>query len=270
MKWLLLAVLALFFPAGAQAQVAYTPAITGNVAGFRLAGVEPDGDPLDEVVLNTTLAPSHGIPRLHLVVDTYLENFSPDTTPILPDLLHPNRNAQNLGGFLQGKSLLTDDAGNVLYIGSFLAEAFLDNSNHVVTTLDGTDAARGGRVTLKGTFSLQKRGTLSGNLSGNISLPAAARRQIAAHDGDRLRPVKSIIGTVTVKPHPMVGRSTRGSSPPLHTGYGSNPSRAAKAPAAPRRFSPLTIGAAIGAVLAFAAAGVLWWWQRRTSVARGD
>jgi hypothetical protein len=239
-----------------------SPALTGAVVGFRLSGVEPDGDPLYEVLLKTTLSPSNGIPRTHLIVDSYMENFQPDTTPILPDLLHPTRTAQNLGGFLEGKALLTDDAGTVLYRGIFTAEAFLDNTNHVVIQLDGTHVASGGKARIKGVFTLHKNATLNGRFTGTIALPAAAHSELLQHQGASMRPVKQILSGVVVKPHPMVGKSTGGApSTPLPTGYSQVPHTSTQPGG--RSVSPVTIIAGIGAALSFLLAGLLWWWQRR-------
>jgi len=241
--------------------------MTGHLAGFRLAGIEPDGDPLYQVVLQTKLSASQGIPPVNLIVSAYLENFTPDTTPILPDLLHPNRTAQNLGGFLQGKALLTDDAGEVLFIGSLLAEAFLDNSNHIVTSLDGTGAGYGGHGRLKGIFRLRKDGLLRGTLSGKIALPATARRQLLQHRGAKMKPLTQIIKVVTVRPAPMRGRATTGSpGAPLRTGYptpvpGSTFRPTSSAPSRP--ISPWTIVAGVGAIVAFLLAGILYWTGRR-------
>ena len=249
----------------------YRPAITGVVSGFRLAGLEPDGDPLDQVVLQTQLSPSAGMPRMHLIVDSYLENFKPDTTPILPDLLNPKRTAQNLGGFLQGKVLLTDDAGSVLALGSFLAEAFIGNSsNHAVMKLYGSASGYGGKGALKGSFTLHKNGTLVGALQGTLVLPAAALRQIRRHSNLAPRPfgaglLKKIISTVTVQPAPMMGKATTGThGAPLHTGFGTPKATkpAAQQPAsggAAHPISPWTIAALLGAALSFIIAAVLWW-----------
>lgn len=261
MRLVLLLALLLAIPAVAHAagNQTYVPRVGGSVAGFRLAGVEPDGDPLDQVILDTTLAPTGSVPRLHLIVDTYLENFQPDTTPILPDLLHPGRTAHNLGGFLQGKALLTDNAGDVLYLGSFLAEAFLNNQNHAVMTLEGSGAAFGSVARLEGTFRLRHDGSLNGYFHGRLSLPSAAFRQVTAHSAARMRSIKSIIGTVAVQPHAMVGRSaTKPSGVPLHTGFGHPP---------PRRASRSTavIVASVGAALFFLASLILYLRQRGTS-----
>ena len=244
--------------------------LQGSVQGFRLAGIEPDGDPLYQVLLQTRLSPAGGTPPVNLIVDAYLENFQPDTTPILPDLLYPNRTAQNLGGFLQGKILLTDDAGQTLYIGDFLAEAFLDSSHHSVMRLDGSGAAAGGSVSLKGIFTVHRDGSLRGHLSGHIALPPPARRQILRHRGARMRPLQQIISAVTVRPAPMKGRATKGSTGvPLRTGYPTpQPTAVAASPSttgATRQVSTLTIVAAVGAALAFLLAGVLFWSERKRS-----
>ncbi len=263
--------LALLLVAAHAASAPYTPGLQGEVTGYRLAGIEPDGDPLDQVVLSTTLSPSGGLPRLHLIVNSYLENFKPDTTPILPDLLHENRTATNLGGFLNGKALITDDAGNLLYVGAFLAEAFLNNSNHTVMRVVGVNAAKGGSGQLKGTFALKKTGSLAGDLSGALTLPPAARAEIAKNRGAKMESVEKIIGLVTVKPHAMMGRSTHSTSAPLHTGYGkkgnksTNPSPSPSASPPQRRLSPVTIVAGAGAVACLLAAVALWLWQRRTT-----
>jgi hypothetical protein len=251
----------------------YAPSLKGQVEGFRLAGIEPDGDPLDQVVLSTTLSPSGNIPRLHLIVNSYLENFKPDTTPILPDLLHESRTATNLGGFLNGKALITDDAGKLLYVGAFLAEAFLDNTNHTVMRLEGVNAARGASAQLKGIFRLQKNGTMAGALTGSIAIPPAARAQIAGHRGAAMESVQKIIGLVTVKPHAMMGRSTHSASAPLHTGYGKkgkSPTTSSPPSAAGSRrtLSPVTVIAGAGAVVCLLAAIALWLRQRRLDAAR--
>jgi hypothetical protein len=256
----------------------YAPTMTGQVAGFRLAGIEPDGDPLDQVVLQTELAPSAGLPRVHLIVDSYLENFKPDTTPILPDLLNPKRIAHNLGGFLQGKALLTDDTGTVLALGSFLAEAFIGNSsNHAVMKLYGTDAGYGGKGALKGRFTLHKSGTLVGSLQGTLRLPAAARLQIRLHAKRSIHQfggalLKRIIGTVSVQPAPMMGKATTGTKgAPLHTGFGTpkgakHTAQQPDTPAGQRQISPLTVIALLGAAASFLIAAVLWWKGRRQPV----
>jgi hypothetical protein len=234
--------------------------MTGSVQGYRLWGIEPDGDPLYQVVLQTRLAPSGNIPAVNLIVEAFLENFKPDTTPILPDLLNPNQTAQNLGGFLQGKALLTDDAGNALYIGSFLDEAFLDGGrNHLAIQFFGSGSALHARGSLKGPFTLLQNATLSGSLHGRLGLPAAARAQILARAGSKLKPLTQIISQVTVKPAPMVGKPVPGStSTPLNTGYGPAPAKGTS-----HSISPWSLAAGAGAVLSFALAVFLYMLDRR-------
>ncbi|HLJ68798.1 MAG TPA: hypothetical protein VKX16_15695 [Chloroflexota bacterium] len=236
----------------------YDPSMTGTIVDYRLAGVEPDGDPIDQVVLKTRLGHSRGVPPLNLIISSYLENFKPDTTPILPDLLNGSTTAQNLGGFLQGKALLTDDAGDVLFIGSFVAEAFLDNTNHTVMSFFSSSGTSIG--TLKGIFSLRKTSNnvlLSGSFHGGLLLSSDARRQLAAHRGHAMKPIKDIISAVTVHPAPMLGRSTKPSaSAPLRTGYGGSAGTT-------RHINPWSIVAAAGAVVSLALAAMLFLMERR-------
>jgi hypothetical protein len=252
----------------------YATAVHGVVAGYRLAGVEPDGDPLYQAVLKTALAPSSRLPRLNLIVDAYMEQFKPDTTPILPDFLHRNRQATNLGGFLQGKLLLTDDAGNVISIGSFVAEAFLDNSNSAIMTLYRTKSGYGAAGQIQGRFVLAKQGqnvAVNGHFTGRLSLSESARRQVLANLGKHMKPVDKIISQVSVTPHAMVGRATAKSrSVPLHTGFSGTPNKSPiRTPARPNtsrtHISAVTIAAAVGAILSFLIAAVLFWRGRKQS-----
>jgi hypothetical protein len=213
------------------------------------------------------------MPRLNLIVDAYMEQFKPDTTPILPDFLHRDRQASNLGGFLQGKILLTDDAGNVISIGSFVAEAFLDNWNSAIMTLYSSKNGYGAAGQIQGRFLLYKKGQdvqVSGNFAGRLSLSKAARWQVLANAGKRMKPVEKIISQVSVKPHAMVGRATTGSrSVPLHTGFSGTKSKsplrttASGAPSKP--VSVVTIAAAAGAMLSFLLAAIFFWRGRKQS-----
>jgi hypothetical protein len=253
----------------------YAAAVHGVVAGYRLSGVEPDGDPLYQAVMKTDLAPSGKLPRLNLIVDAYMEQFKPDTTPILPDFLHRNRPATNLGGFLQGKLLLTDDAGNVISIGSFVAEAFLDNSNSAIMTLYGSKSGYGAAGQIQGRFNLAKQGqnvAVTGRFTGHLSLSASARRQVLANAGKRMKPVEKIISQVSVTPHAMVGRATaKSQSVPLHTGFSGTQNKSPlRTPAAPstsgKPVSAVTIAAAAGAILSFLIAALLLWRGRKQSL----
>lgn len=272
---MIVAVMLTFFCLAGEAAAAthaatYTPAVSGKVVGYRLAGIEPDGDPINQTVLQTKLAASGSLPAVNLIIDSYLENFKPDTTPILPDLLHKNRKAQNLGGFLSGKALLTDDAGNIVAAGGFLGEAFLDNSNHVVIAFDRSSPG-GVAGSLKGAFVLHgggKLGMLNGSFSGTLHLPAKVLSQIRKHRGAHMKSITAIISAVTVRPHAMMGRSTTSSTVPLHTGFNQKAKAPITTPSPVLRqtgksISPWTIAAAIGAVISFLMAGVLFWTGRK-------
>jgi hypothetical protein len=257
-------------PARANTIPPYAAAVQGVVSGYRLSGVEPDGDPLYRAVLKTRLASTGRMPRLNLIVDAYMEQFKPDTTPILPDFLHRHRQAANLGGFLQGKILLTDDAGNVVSVGSFVAEAFLDNWNSAIMTLYSSKNGYGAAGQIQGRFLLSKKGQnvgVTGRFAGRLSLSNSARQQVLANAGKAMKPVEKIISQVSVTPHAMVGRATaRSRSVPLHTGFSGTPSKspvrtAAGAPS--KHVSVVTIAAAAGAVISFLLAAVFFWRGRK-------
>lgn len=258
----------------ALASSPYNATMKGSLAGYRLAGIEPDGDPLYETVMNTTLAASGNVPRVHLIVNAYLENFKPDTTPILPDLLHPKQQADNLGGFLQGKALITDDAGNVISIGGFIAEAFLDNSNSAVMTLYSGKSGYGAAGKLEGRFTLNSVSktavSIRGAFSGTLTLSPAARNRIRENAGAHTKPIEQIISQVTVTPHAMVGRATaKSKSVPLRTGFNNSGTKASAVRSTPQstgrgvHLSMITIVAAIGAVVSFLMAAFLFFSGRR-------
>lgn len=260
-------VLVVLFASSVSVYASATPYRTemrGDAAAFRLSGIEPDGDPIDQVILRTRLGGNPALPDSHLIIDAYLENFQPDTTPILPDLLHPSKKAINLGGFLEGKALLTDDAGNVILIGSFLAEAFFNNSNHTVMRLFGRE---GSALSVRGIFRLRRDGSIHGSLSGFVHLAGHIRRDFVNNRGAAMRPLKDIIKTVTVRPAPMRGRATRGTpGTPLHTGFGTSHSSSSRGvtDASPNRPIPaLTWRAGIAAAGCLVIALGLFWRQRR-------
>jgi hypothetical protein len=162
-------------PAGAAA-APYAPSLHGKVVKFGLSGFEPDFDPIDRVIIAATLHDGRkgGLPDAMLVLSAYLENFQPDTTPVLPDLLHPDHTATSLGGFLTGKAALVNAAGHVVYRGGLLAEVFLDNSVHLVLDLDDVGHPAAPPLHLHGVFTLRKDLTLRGGLraAGRPALPA--------------------------------------------------------------------------------------------------
>jgi hypothetical protein len=236
---------------------------SGSVQGYALSGVEPDGDPLYRVALQSRLV-GVNMPPVKLIVSSYLENFHPDTTPVLPDLLNPKQEAQNLGGFLEGKVLLTDDAGNTLYLGSFLTEAFLNNTNHTLMTFYNKSSGYAGGGRIKGSFVFGKQANFVGQLTGTLKLSAAAIADLKAHQGQKMKPLKDIIDAVTVTPHYYGTRGVHSSSPALHTGFGSNGSTGTPGSSGGgRQISPLTIAAGIGAILSLLAAGWLYLVERR-------
>src|SRR5262249_27079318 len=144
-RWLPVAVAALVglctlfagAPVGSAAQQGpYNPSLSGHAVKFELSGFEPDFDPIYNVVLSSTLHDAGtAVPNTMLVLSMYLEVFKPDTTPMLPDLLHPNQKATNLAGFMQGKAVLVNAAGHIAYKGTVLAEIFLDNTVHAIVNM---------------------------------------------------------------------------------------------------------------------------------------
>ena len=130
----------------------YTPALVGKVVRVELSGFEPDFDPIRRVIISASLRDrrtAHPLPDTMLVLSSYVELFQPGTTPVLPDLLHPDQIATPLGGFMQGKAALVNASGQMVYNGGLLGEIFLDNSVYVQVDLqpgawranraDGTD-----------------------------------------------------------------------------------------------------------------------------------
>ncbi|MCA1597441.1 MAG: hypothetical protein LC769_00195 [Chloroflexi bacterium] len=166
----------------------YAPAVSGSVVRFSLAGVEPDLDPIDRMIISVTLRdtrpPGHALPTGTLILSTYLENFQPQTTPILPDLLNQQRVATNLGGFLQGKAALVTRAGQVAYRGSVLAETFLDNQVRMIVDLQRVGASLSEQdVRLAGALTMRKGLTLVGALHALAPLTAAQIAPLRAAPG---------------------------------------------------------------------------------------
>jgi hypothetical protein len=229
---LLCLVLALFPAASvvtpaAAAAAPYAPSLHGKVVKFGLSGFEPDFDPIDRVIIAATLHDGRkgGLPDAMLVLSAYLENFQPDTTPVLPDLLHPDHTATSLGGFLTGKAALVNAAGHIVYRGSLLAEVFLDNSAHMVLDLDDVKAPAAGSpaLRLRGAFTLRKDLTLRGGLRavGRPALPALAGPRAPAPSWQTIErslsvPLPRMMGTAGRSQHaPHAARPTRGRRPGL-------------------------------------------------------
>lgn len=266
----------------------YTPSLSGRAVKFDLSGMEPDFDPIYSVVISATLhdgrtaqAPRSAgavLPDTMLVLSMYLESFKPDTTPILPDLLHPNTTATSLVGFLQGKAVLVNAGGQIVYRGSTLAEIFRDNSVHTVMTLYGAGAnSAAPPLKLSGIYTLYQGGTERGSLQAAAPLPRAALAALVVPRGPSIS-WQSALSGVTIRFPKMVGTGGNGASapstpyvPPQQTPATTAPSvaptapaRVASAPASHPQASggsaavPIAVGAA--ALLVIAAAGL---WARR-------
>ena len=168
-------------PFAEAATAPFTAALSGAIVRFDLGGTEPDGDPIIHAAMDTTLRDARpagaALPPGRLIVSAYLENFQSGTTPVLPDLLHPDQTATGVGGFMQGKAALLNAAGRVAYRGGLLAEVFTDNSVHLVIDLERSGAPAGVPTTpalrLLGTMTLRKDLTLTGGLRAPEGLTAA-------------------------------------------------------------------------------------------------
>ncbi len=190
------------------------PTLAGRVVTFSLSGIEPDFDPIDRVIIAARLHDPHpvasALPDMTLVLSTYLENFQPKTTPLLPDVLRPDRTATALGGFIQGKAALVDGAGRVRYRGSILAEVFLDNTVHAIVDLDPQGLPTAAPLRLMGVFTLHQDLTLAGALRPTRAIaPAEAAALRVAHPG----PVswQAVVAGMRVRFPQMVG--TGGGAP---------------------------------------------------------
>ena len=184
-------------------------ALSGKIVLAELSGFEPDFDPINRVVIAATLRdldrPARALPDTMVVLSAYLENFTPDTTPVLPDLLHPEQTASALGGFMQGKAALVNRAGQTSYRGSLLAEVFLDNSVHLVLDLQRCGAAATApSLRLKGIFTLHKDLTLRGELHAERPL-SPVERDVLRAPPRRLPSWQAVVQSLSVRPPPMVG-----------------------------------------------------------------
>ena len=216
---------------------AYAPTLGGKAVHFGLSGFEPDFDPIYQLTVQATLhdrRPARlALPDATLILSAYLESFTPDTTPTLPDLLHPDTTATALGGFLQGKSALVNAAGRTVYKGSLLAEIFQDGTEHLLVDLypAGGDPSAA-PVRLQGILILAKGGAESGSLRALTPLSRAA---LAVPHG-AAPSWQSVVAGLSVSRPQMMG--TAGAA----AGSGAAPARAAAAaavaavrPAAPLR-----------------------------------
>ncbi len=202
------------------------PALSGRVVTFARNGYEPDGDPVDRVVISAGLHNRNGrggFPDTTLVLSTYLENFQTATMPILPDLLRKDVTATSLGGFMQGKAALVDGAGRVRYRGSVLAEVFLDNSIHMVADLDPQGMpASAASLRLSGALTLHKDLTLNGAVRvGRALLPAEVAALQVAHP--RAVSWLAVVAGLHVRYPRMMGTSGSGVVPGAPTATQTRP-----------------------------------------------
>jgi hypothetical protein len=261
--------------------------LTGQAVKFDVSGMEPDFDPLYQVVISATLHDSRpvgaALPDALLILSCYLEVFKPDTTPVLPDLLHPDKVATSLAGFLQGKAALVNAAGRVAYKGSMLGEIFTNNAVHLVVRLYYVKAGpNASLVQLSGAFTLYKGGTQKGRL---YTASAASLAALAAPRGPPLS-WQSVVQSLAVAPPPMMGTAggsqrsqpatcnvggrlvaCAGSHAP-HAATSAPPTRPATRPAPHAVPSPvarpaLSAGSLVlwGAALLLAVLAGLFWWR---------
>jgi hypothetical protein len=189
---------------------------SGKPVDFELSGLEPDFDPIYKLVVSTKLhdlsAKQPVLADSILILSAYLEVFQPDTTPVLPDLLHPTMPANNLAGFLSGAAALVNAGGHVVYKGSLVAEIFQDSTEHLIIDLDPIDAKAGwGGVRLQGQIVLHKGGMETGTLK---ALQPLARAALAVGPG-HIPSWQAVIKSLAVPIPAMMGTAGRpGAHPP--------------------------------------------------------
>jgi hypothetical protein len=234
-----------------------------------VSGFEPDGDPIRRVIISASLRDrrtAHPLPDTMIVLSSYVELFQPGTTPVLPDLLHPDLIATSLGGFMQGKAALVNASGQTVYNGGLLGEIFLDSSVHLQVDLN---RVRGGPITptvrIKGSFAINKdlsvRGSLQAATGGQLSGLAVPVKAAV--------PWQRVVDGLTVRPPAMVGTSGGGkaSAPTLHSVL--NPTSTVSATTSV--ITPRTLYFAGGAVLALLGLMLLWApWQRKAGATQGE
>ncbi len=184
----------------------YALSFAGDPVDFQLSGLEPDFDPIYKVTVSTKLhdlrPKGSALPDATLILSAYLEVFQPDTTPILPDLLHPNQTASDLAGFLSGAAVVVNDGGHVVYRGSLLAEVFQDSTEHLIVDLDPVKGGPNrGSVRLQGPIVLHKGGKESGKVT---ALQPFARAALAVPRG-RLPTWQAVLNGLTVQKPAMMG-----------------------------------------------------------------
>jgi hypothetical protein len=186
----------------------YAPTLDGKAERFGLSGLEPDFDPIYQVIVSARLhdgrPAGEAFPDATLVLSAYLESFQPATTPTLPDLLNPNQVANSLAGFLQGKAALVNAAGHTVYVGSLLAEIFQDSTEHLVVDLDPVGGDPSAPATrLQGSLTLFKGGKEAGSLR---ALSPLAHSALAVPRG-RLPSWQSVVAGLSVSKPRMMGNA---------------------------------------------------------------
>jgi len=233
-----LALTVLVGPAGAtrahSLDPVYAPTVSGSVVRFSLAGVELDLDPIDRMIVSVTLRDTRpagqALPTETLILSTYLENFQPQTTPILPDLLNQQRVATNLGGFLQGKAALVTRAGRVAYRGSVLAEAFLDNQLRMIVDLQRVGAPLSEQdVRLASALTMYKNLTMTGALHALAPLTAAQIAPLRAAPGRSLSWQEIVAGMAVRFPRMMGTGGATAATPASQQVQGQQPALTAVA-----------------------------------------
>ena len=240
----------------------YAPALVGKIVRVELSGFEPDFDPIRRVIIAASLRDrriAHPLPDTMLVLSSYVELFQRGTTPVLPDLLHPDQIATSLGGFMQGKAALVNASGQTVYNGGLLGEIFLDNSVYVLVDLNPVHGGPNApTVRIKGSFVINK--DLS--VRGSLQAPAGGQLSGLAVPVKAPPPWQRVVDGLTVRPPAMLGTSGGGkaSSPILHSAL--NPPSAVSATMSV--ITPRTLYFAGGAVLALLGVMLLWApWQRK-------
>jgi len=245
----------------------YTPTLVGTVVRVEVSGFEPDFDPIRRVIISASLRDrrtTHPLPDTMLVLSSYVELFQPGTTPVLPDLLHPDQIATSLGGFMQGKAALVNASGQTVYNGTLLGEIFLDNSVDLLVDLN---PVHGGptapTVRLKGRFVLNK----DRSVRGSLQAPTGGQLSGLAVPVKAAVPWQRVVDGLTVRHPVMLGTSSgsKASSPTLHSALNPTSVVSATTPV----IAPRTLYFAGGAVLALLGVMLLWApWQRKAGATR--
>jgi hypothetical protein len=230
--------------------VNFRSGLTGSTIYFGLAGMEPDFDLVNRVIIRTKIH-AKGLPPLTLMLDAFLENFQYDTQPVLPDLIHPKVPVSStLGGFFSGEAILVGRQNKILYTGELLAEALIDprcvylnpktkpvpkyclaETQHMQVYLVGRGPAKGSSLIARSEFTgNSKLQITSGKLYGEFKTTPAIRALLAKGSGSLTE--KQVLSHFNVKfPHQMGTGAAQGQTGPrglgCFAGHCINPSQAA-------------------------------------------